>query len=277
MGPKESVTGQIELIRRLPAGEPVTVRAINLGERLHLRGLYDSPLEYSPLVQPAGARGLAMLFRYGVVVLFNLGEAEQKTYLKELKERVEKPYRRHETEDTRVLVGAPAEGVSAEGISLTALTLPRLQVVATVLARSVTLAWYEAAIAASFDAVEPLARQLDQPRMSGRALKEILRHIGGTLLVQQKMIGRVEIADKPDILWEQPDLERLYARLEDEYELGERLATLERKLELIERTAETTLDLIQARRTLRVEWYIVALIVFEVFLTLLEMWKRANP
>ena len=268
---------QTELIRRLPSGQPIAVRAINLGERLHLRGLYESPLEYQPLVQPVGEHGLAMLFRYGVVVLFSVNEAEQKVYLKELKERVEKPYRRHETEDSQVLVSAPAEGVSAEGIGLAALTLPRLQVVATVLARSVTLAWYESAIAASFDSVEPLARQLDQPRMSGRALKELLRHIGGTLLVQQKMIGRVEIADKPDILWEQPELERLYTRLDDEYELAERLATLERKLELIERTAETTLDLVQARRTLRVEWYIVGLIVFEVILTLYEMLKPAAP
>lgn len=275
MNPKD--TAQNELIKRLPPGEPIAVRAVNLGERLHLRGLYESPLEYSPLVQPAGERGLAMLFRYGVAVLFNLNEAEQKAYLKELKERVEKPYRRQETEDTRVLVSAPAEGVSADGISLATLTLPRLQVVATVLARSVTLSWYESAIATSFDTIEPLARRLDQPRMSGRALKEVLRHIGGTLLVQQKMIGRVEIADKPDILWDQPELERLYARLEDEYELGERLATLERKLELIERTAETTLDLVQARRTLRVEWYIVLLIVFEVILTLYEMWGRPHP
>jgi uncharacterized Rmd1/YagE family protein len=274
MTPKE--TAQNELFKRLPAGEPITVRAINLGERLHLRGLYEAPLEYSPLVQPAGERGLAMLFRYGVVVLFSLSEAEQKAYLKELKERIEKPYRRHETEDTRVVVSAAAEGVSAEGISLTALTLPRLQVVATVLARSVTLAYDETAMADAFDVVEPLARRLDEPRISGRALKEVLRHIGRTLLVQQKLIGRVEIADKPDILWEQPELERLYARLEDEYELVERSAVLERKLELIERTAETTLDLVQARRTLRVEWYIVGLIVFEVFLTLYEMWKRAG-
>jgi uncharacterized Rmd1/YagE family protein len=267
---------QSELIKRLPAGQPIAVRALNLGERLHLRGLYETPLEYSPLVQPVGEHGLAMLFRYGVVVLFNVGEVEQKAYLKELRERVEKPYRRHESEDTQVMSGTPAEGVSAEGINLTALTLPRLQVVATVLARSVTLAYYESAIAESFDTVEPLARQLDEPRTSGRALKEVLRHIGSTLLVQQKVIGRVEIADKPDILWEQPDLERLYTRLDDEYELVERLATLDRKLELIERTAETTLDLLQARRTLRVEWYIVALIVFEVVLTLFEMWRRAH-
>ena len=275
MNAKEAVANQTGLVQRLPTNEPIAVRALNLGERLHLRGLYETPLEYSPLVVAAGERGLAMLFRYGVMVLFNVSETEQKAFLKELKERIEKPYRRHETEDTRVVLGAPAEGVSAEGINITSLSLPRLQVVATVLARSVSLAWFENAMATSFDMIEPLARELDKPRASSRVLKEVLRHIGTTLLVQQKVIGRVEIADKPDILWDQPELERLYTRLEDEYELVERLATLERKLELIERTAETTLDLVQSRRMLRVEWYIVALIVFEVVLSLYEMWARA--
>jgi len=167
--------------------------------------------------------------------------------------------------------------VMAEGITVAAVSIPRLQVIATVLARSVALAYDETAIAGAFDAVEPMARQLDQPRTSGRALRSVLRHIGQTLLAQQKMIGRVEIADKPDILWEQPDLERLYTRLEDEYELTERSAVLGRKLALVARTAETTLELVQSRRMLRVEWYIVALIVLEVALTLYEMWRHSIP
>jgi len=41
---------------------------------------------------------------------------------------------------------------------------------------------------------------------------------------------------------------------------------LERKLALIARTAETALNLMQNRSMLRVEWYIVILIVFEVVL-----------
>jgi len=265
------------LIQRLPTGRPINVRALNLGERLHLRGLYETPIDFQPLVQAAGKQGLAMLFRYGVVVLFNLNDEEQTSWLRDIRARVEKPYRHHEAEETRVHVTAANEGVVAEGINLASLSLPRLQVVATVLARSVSLAWYESAIAASFDIVEPLARQLDQPRMSGRALKELLRNIGSTLLVEQKVIGRVEIADKPEILWEQPELGRLYSRLEDEYELVERLATLERKLDLIGRTTATTLDLVQARRTLRVEWYIVLLIVFEVLLSLYQMWSGTHP
>jgi uncharacterized Rmd1/YagE family protein len=266
----------MELVKRLPAKQPIPVRAMNLGERLHLRGLYETPLEYSPLVQPAGERGLAMLFRYGVVVVFNVTDPELKAYLKELKGRIEKPYRQHESEEAQIVVSPQTEGVSAEGINIAVLNLPRLQVIATALARSVSLAYYEIEMAAAFDAVEPLARKLDQPRASSGALRVLLRHIGNTLLVQQKIIGRVEIEDKPDILWDLPELERLYARLEDEYELHERLATLERKLELIERTAETTLDLVQNRRMLRVEWYIVALIVFEVILTLYELWGRPH-
>ncbi|MBN2255575.1 MAG: RMD1 family protein, partial [Deltaproteobacteria bacterium] len=70
------------------------------------------------------------------------------------------------------------------------------------------------------------------------------------------------------------DLERLYARLEDEYELRERHVALERKLELISKTAQTLLDMLQAKRTLRVEWYIVILILVEIMLTLYDMFFR---
>ncbi|WP_346659329.1 RMD1 family protein [Bradyrhizobium sp. 164] len=37
--------------------------------------------------------------------------------------------------------------------------------------------------------------------------------IGNALLVQQHVAGRVAIAEKPDALWEKPELERLYSRL----------------------------------------------------------------
>jgi len=87
-------------------------------------------------------------------------------------------------------------------------------------------------------------------------------------------VGRVEVAEKPDLLWERPELERLYLRLQDEFEIKERHAALERKLELISRTAHTVLELLQNRRNLRVEWYIVILIVFEIILSLYEMFFR---
>jgi uncharacterized Rmd1/YagE family protein len=86
----------------------------------------------------------------------------------------------------------------------------------------------------------------------------------------------VQIDDTPELLWDRPDLERLFARLRDEFEILERFTALNRKLELVSRTAETALGILQARRSLRVEWYIVILIVVEIVLTLYELFIRGG-
>ena len=78
--------------------------------------------------------------------------------------------------------------------------------------------------------------------------------------MQQRVAGRVAIAEKPDVLWEKPELDRLYARLEDEYELKERLDTLERKLTAISETANALTDIIDTQRSLRLEVAVVVLI-----------------
>src|SRR5262249_20648162 len=99
----------------------------------------------------------------------------------------------------------------------------------------------------------------------------VLKLIGNALLVQQRVSGRVAVTEKPDALWDHPDLERLYARLEGEYELKERVEGLDRKLTVIAETANTLTDMIDTRRSLRLEWAIVLLIVFEIVLTFYQM------
>jgi uncharacterized Rmd1/YagE family protein len=84
--------------------------------------------------------------------------------------------------------------------------------------------------------------------------------------VQQRVSGRVAVAEKPDVVWDRPDLERLYARLEDEYELKERAEALTRKLSVIAETAEMLTDIIDTRRSLRLEIVIVLLIAVELLI-----------
>jgi uncharacterized Rmd1/YagE family protein len=90
------------------------------------------------------------------------------------------------------------------------------------------------------------------------------------------MVGRVQPSEKPDVLWERADLEVLNVRVADELEIRDRNVVLERKLDLIARSTQILLDLLQDRRTLRVEWYVVALILFEIVLSLFQMafWRR---
>src|SRR5262249_57595180 len=94
---------------------------------------------------------------------------------------------------------------------------------------------------------------------------------GGGLGMGGRRVGGGEMEDRPEFLWDRPDLERLFARLRDKFEIIEGFTALTRKLELVSRPVETALGLIQARRSLRVEWYIVILIVVEILLTLCQM------
>ena len=101
--------------------------------------------------------------------------------------------------------------------------------------------------------------------------RAILQHIGRALLVSQRVSGRVAVAEKPDVLWDRPDLERLYARLQDEYELKERAEALNRKLAVISDTATALTDVIDTERSLRLEFIIVVLIVLEVVIAAFQI------
>jgi required for meiotic nuclear division protein 1 len=252
------------------------VHALLLGERLDTRALErETALAAAPLTIRAGKQGYGVLFRYGAVVLFNLAPPEETELLATLTPLMVRPLATPETEEMDLTVDSSAqERVDPSGdIFVTALAPERLQIVADVLAKSVVLGHYESRLGAVFGRIEPLALALQRGGPSGSQVNELLREIGGVLLIQHKMVGHVEVLEKPDVLWEHPELERFYARLRDEYELRERERALNRKLELVSRTVATLLELIQNRRSLRVEWYIVLLILFEIALTLYGMFS----
>ena len=127
---------------------------------------------------------------------------------------------------------------------------------------------------AFFEAIKPFTIGIQGKNVQSPKEEDLLSYIGGTLLIQQKMFGIVEVGEKPDPVWDDPTLDRLYLRLEDEYELRERLVILEQKLSLISRTVETSLNLLQRNSSHRVEWYIVILIVIEIVLALYEILTR---
>jgi uncharacterized Rmd1/YagE family protein len=255
--------------------ETVSVRALFLGGRLDIKPLERTDnLATLPLVVNAGERGYAVLFRYGAVVLFGLNEVEEFSFLSYLAPLVTEPFATPETESAVLKINEAAGKADNGVIWLRAFAVDQFQIVADVLAKSVVLAHYEAGTAKVFDQIEPFAEGLQRTTKDERWGKDLLRQLGRALSIQHKIVGRVEIIDKPELLWDAPDLERIYLRLENEYEIRERQLALERKLDLISRTAETALDLLQHNTGLRVEWYVVILIVVEIMLSLYELFLK---
>lgn len=256
--------------------DTVKGRALFLGESLDLKALETTDyLGTQPLVVAAGEQGCAVLFRYGAVVLFGLGPIEEASFLTYLKPFVRQPFSLPETEEAVLKRDQMGGGRVENGaIWLQEFSIERLQIVGDVLAKSVVLEHYEIGTGKIFDQIEPFAESLQRTTKDERWGKELLRQLGRALSIQHKIVGRVEIIDKPELLWDAPELERLYLRLEDEYEIRERHLALEKKLELISRTVETVLDLLQHNTGLRVEWYVVILIVVEILLSLYDLFLQ---
>ena len=253
-------------------GGTFQARAVLIAARLELRNWPEGEiLARAPLAIRAGA-GVAVLFRYGVAVFLGVPAPAEHALRERLAALGEHRYRNPETEELQVNVDASRpEGLVEGALSLHSGAIERLQLIADVLSKSLLLGHYEARIGRDFDSIEPLALELDRRGGIRGGTREHLKRIGGLLLMEHRMVGRAEIGDKPDLLWEHPRLERVHAMLEDEFEIRERLAALDRKLELAARTERTLVELISTRHSLRVEWYILALIAVEIALSLYAM------
>jgi uncharacterized Rmd1/YagE family protein len=258
------------------AARPVTAHALLIGDRINTAGFEGQILSSTPLAVRIGTNGLAVVFRYGVAVFIGLTADEEAEFLERLNSRTFGRVTPGEEEWAKVEVARESgEPIPAGGpIPVRDMSLERLLVVADALAKSVVLGRDERAVTNVFDTIEPLASELATFGRTSRSRSGLLKLMGSALLVQHRLSGRVAVGEKPDILWDRPDLERLYARLEDEYELSERAETLNRKLSVIADTADTLADIVDTKRTLRLELIVIFLIAFEIVITFYEIWSR---
>src|SRR5262245_3344955 len=257
----------------------VTARAILLAERIDTAGLERSDvISTTPLAFRVGQDGYAVVFRYGVVVLFGLSPIDEDAVIRGLEPRLVGRFATREEETVTIeILGDRDEQVAPGGpLAVQDLSGPRLVVIADALAKNVALSRDEREVSKVLELIEPFAAALARSGRSPSNRRQMLRTIRQALRVHHRMSGRVEVEEKPDVLWDNPQLERLYARLADEYELKERATGLTRKLAVIEETTRALTDLIDTARSIRLEATIVILIVFEILIAFYEIWARSG-
>ena len=233
----------------------------------------------SPLAFRPADGGLVAVYRFGAIVFFGVDAATQAQTIEALAPRVTDPASPHEVEAVTLVAATGAEDaiVGAGKIALVDFNEARLLIVADALAKSVALADDERFLRKVFERIEPFAQNLAATGAPALSSKALLMLLGEALVAQARMVGRVEVQEKPDMLWDRPDLQRLYLRLEDEYELDDRARALTRKLKVVEESASTLSDVTDSTRTLRLEIAVVLLIAFEIALTLLQIGGLIRP
>ncbi|HEX5008182.1 MAG TPA: RMD1 family protein [Hyphomonadaceae bacterium] len=254
------------------------VKSYLLGERIEARNI--APEDYKTVVQTPrileGKDGVRLaIFRFGALVIAYPERVVEPNIPAEIQAQVVSPFDQIETETLSVTCGDPGDGRVKEDDRFVMIDLSseRFSILANALAKSVALARDERRIHAVFEKLEPFARRL--ARSGGWALgpASSLKLLGEALLAQHRMVGRVEVHEKPDILWERPDLLRLHVRLDEEYELTDRARELSRKLKVVEETSSAIADVADAYISRRLEIAIVVLILFEIVLSLYALFS----
>ncbi len=252
----------------------LTARALIVGDRIDTAGLErPDTISLLPLAFRVGPQGMVALFRFGVAVMVGLTPLEEEDALARLKSRVTGERAKGDDETAILEITPIGDEQKASGgpIQIKDLSPQRFLVVADALAKSVALSRDEREVNKVFDVIEPFATKLAATGLMPFRRRAMLKLIGQALLVQHRVSGRVAVEEKPDVLWDRPDLGRLYARLEDEYELSERAGVLKRKLDVIVETAHALTDIIDADRATRLEWAVIILILAELIAALVEI------
>jgi uncharacterized Rmd1/YagE family protein len=254
--------------------DTLQVRALQLGERIDVKGLErEDAFSSDPLGFRTRSGGTVALFKSGAAVFIGMTPIEEEDVVRGLGSRVIEPLQERESESAQIVI-RPGEddAISPAGlIQLRAADAERLLLVAEALAVSVALAHDERRIARAFDRIEPVASGLIKRHLPRGPKSVLLGQIGEALHIQQRLADRVDLDEKPDLLWDHPELERFWAKLVDEYDLPQRARAIERRLAIIRETADTITDLISTRTSHRLEWYIIVLIALEIALGL---WDR---
>lgn len=249
------------------------VETLYVGESIDLKRVQENVKHYTflnrdnPLVIKLLKDQFAVATKFGAVTFWNVPVKLRGQFFKEIK-----PYTSSKKdfylydEDTKVLIGGSAEKVTFEKIYSTTLGVEKIKIISHVLSQSVALERYEDDIQNNLSELEIIVRNLKD---TGRALlseKELLRQIGRVLLVKQTAISHLSLFDKPDEIWESPELERLYNLMDAEYELRSRFDILDKKINYLSDISQMLVNFLAEKRSAMLEMIIIFLIVVEIIL-----------
>jgi uncharacterized Rmd1/YagE family protein len=237
-----------------------------LGDHLDLKKVQESLTHYRflnrshPLVVEILHDQYAVLTKFGTVSFWNVGTELTRQFMDELAPFIENSQDPHRYTDTlRIFVGAGEEKVTFEELHIQVLDLEKIKIISYVSAQSVALERYEKNL-----------KVAGQTRFTQSGL---LRQVGHVLSVKQNAVSSLSLFDKPDETWKRGEIEQLYDQLRTEYELRDRFDILNEKIDFLSENNTTLLNFISGQRANLLEWIVIILIVLEIVIFVLDIFK----
>lgn len=250
-----------------------SVETIYIGEFIDLKKVQENVRQYAflnrdhPLVVRLLKDQFAVLTKFGAVTFWNVPHRLRAQFLNEIKPfvRAKKEFYPYD-EDTKVIFGGDADRVTFEKVFLFHFNANHIKIVSYVLSQSVALERYEDEIESSLSEIGAIVENL---KISGKAMlreKEVLKQIGRVLSVKQTVVAHLSLFDKPEEVWESPELEKLYNKLNSEYDLRVRFDVLDEKTVYLSDISQMLMNFLAEKRNAFLELIIIILFVVDLAL-----------
>ncbi len=143
-----------------------------------------------------------------------------------------------------------------------------LTIIAHVVSQSVALEVFEFEIEKLFKKIHTLLIEKPYSIWNRNKLSTLSQEV---VLFRHNIVMDLYLLDKPNVLWENEGVEKLYNSLEIALELKERFDVLEYKLNSLKDDIETISGVLNHKHSSFLEWIIIILIVIEVIMGFYEM------
>jgi len=221
-------------------------------------------LSASPMVLEPEVGRFLFLSRFGAVVAWNCSEALIRTFLADLQTfagvgRLVESARDRLT----VHVGAQEDRVGYNEVWLGTLTLEKLRIISQSLAQSVALDHFDAQVSAALGRFHPVVAAMRLQGRLGLKHSDVLKLVGFAMEARSSVLNSLALFDDPPETWESETLDRLHQALKHNFDLRERLDSINQKLGYLADAGATVMDVLSTRTSHRLEWIVIILIFIE--------------
>jgi uncharacterized Rmd1/YagE family protein len=151
------------------------------------------------------------------------------------------------------------------------LTEARSEIVALTVAQSASMEYYEKLVDQMFARTGVLVERLEKSGTVSLRTRPLHKFIGEAISTRSEVFTILSLLDKPDEVWDDPVMDRIYAELRSEFDLADRYTSLELKLRSVQEALELILDVARERRLILLEVAVILLIAAELLLPLLKL------
>lgn len=144
-----------------------------------------------------------------------------------------------------------------------------MEIVATILAKSVALKKIEVDIDNLLDEIENIIVYLDNGKLH-LSDTHLAKMSSKVLRFKYNTISYIMLLDKPDVAWKIEDAEEFFTKLSDLFELKDRYDKIRHKTEVLLDITEVFTSLTHAKRGTKLEWMVIILFIVEIVMSILE-------